>query len=63
MRSIEEMNAQTSRMRAIARLVAVDVLEDFAKELKSQLAAGALVTPEFIDDAVANVSREPRISS
>ena len=48
------------RIRNIARHVAVDVLEDFAKELKAQLAAGATLTPKFIDDAVAEISREDR---
>ena len=51
-----------ARIREIARHVAVDVLEDFAKELKAQLAQGAQITPEFINDAVKTISREDKYS-
>jgi hypothetical protein len=44
------------RVREIARHVAVEVLNEFAQELKDQLAEGANLTPQFIDDAVKAIN-------
>jgi len=40
------------RIRDTSREVTLTVLKEFSAELKSQLAEGATLTPEFIDDAV-----------
>ena len=55
---IKELQQQQSRAVSGARVaeiathVAFEVLEEFAQALKNDLAAGATVTPLFIEDAV-----------
>ena len=40
------------RIRETSRAVTVRILKEFSAELKSQLAAGATLTPELIDAAI-----------
>ena len=47
------------RVRQIARYVALEILQDFVQGLKQELAAGATVTPEFIEDAYQSMRDKP----
>ena len=46
------------RIRETSRNETVRILKEFSAELKSQLAEGATLTPELIDDAVQAIGED-----
>jgi hypothetical protein len=59
MNEINKLNQQVYNTREL-RLIAVEVVNEFAYILKRDLAAGATVTPEFITEAADKLKREMR---